>query len=186
MMKFKFSVSILLITVMAITGCNKKPPDPTPPETVLGSGSNPRTSWVDDTQFSDSTGAGANVPTRDESGFLATGDHIAGILPSVHFDYDQAVVSPAERGKLKQAAEHLLSNSGDNLLIEGHCDWRGTYEYNLGLGDRRANGVKEYLVTLGVDASRMETLSKGDLDAITEGSEEQMSNDRRADLIIVR
>jgi len=185
MRRFRFSVSVLLIAVIAITGCTKKPPDPTPPETVLGGSREPGPSWVDNTEFSDSTSAGA-VPTRDESGFAMGGDLVKGILPSVHFDYDQALVQAPDREKLKQAAAHLVANPSDNLLVEGHCDWRGTYEFNLALGDRRANGVKDYLVSLGIDPSRIETLSKGDLEALAEGSEEQMANDRRADLIVVR
>ena len=108
------------------------------------------------------------------------------VLSSVFFDYDRSVIKVSEREKLREVAEQLVSNPLQKLLIEGHCDWRGTTEYNLGLGDRRANSVMEYLMALGVSDGQMETNSKGDLEAVVEGSDEDRVHDRRSDLIILR
>ena len=73
-----------------------------------------------------------------------------------------------------------------HVLLEGHCDWRGTAEYNLGLGDRRSNAVKEYLQKLGVDVARLEIVSKGDLDAKEHATGEEMAKDRRVELAVMK
>jgi peptidoglycan-associated lipoprotein len=72
------------------------------------------------------------------------------------------------------------------LLLEGHCDWRGTAEYNLGLGDRRANAVKKYLLSIGVAADKLEANSKGSLEAKANADAATMEKDRRVDLVVVK
>lgn len=118
-------------------------------------------------------------------GFPVDGEQIRGELPSVFFDFDQSFVRPTDRPALDQVAERLRRNTNEFLLIEGHCDWRGTTEYNLALGDRRATSVKTYLVNLGLDPSRIATKSYGDLHADTEADAAGRAHDRRADLVIV-
>ncbi len=111
---------------------------------------------------------------------------IEGVLPSVYFGFDSSSISASERSKLQQAANHLNDNSSDELLIEGHCDWYGTAEYNIALGERRANSAKDYIITLGISPARVHTLSKGSLES-TAGLEKNLSaQDRRADLIILQ
>ena len=68
-------------------------------------------------------------------------------------------------------------------MLIGHCDWRGTAEYNLGLGENRANSVKRFLESKGADMKRLETLSKGSTDAKQGGSESEWAKDRRVDFI---
>ena len=77
------------------------------------------------------------------------------------FDFDRADIRADARDMLSQTAEFLKSNPSIRVTIEGHCDERGSTEYNLGLGDRRAAAVKEYLVSLGISADRMNTVSFG-------------------------
>ena len=108
------------------------------------------------------------------------------VLPSVYFGFDSSSVAASERLKLQEAAEHLEQNSEDHLLVEGHCDWYGTSEYNLALGDRRANSISDYLDTLGITPERIEKLSKGSLEAISGSSKELSLKDRRADLILLK
>ncbi|MBM3802422.1 MAG: peptidoglycan-associated lipoprotein Pal [Acidimicrobiia bacterium] len=79
----------------------------------------------------------------------------------VYFDYDKSDIRDDQKSSLSDAASFLKSNSGIRFSIEGHCDERGSEEYNLGLGDRRANAVKNYLASLGIDAGRMSTISYG-------------------------
>lgn len=79
----------------------------------------------------------------------------------VYFDYDKSDVRDDQKSTLADAASFLKSNSGIKFSIEGHCDERGSEEYNLGLGDRRANAVKNYLISLGIDAGRMNSISYG-------------------------
>jgi peptidoglycan-associated lipoprotein len=78
-----------------------------------------------------------------------------------YFDYDKADIRPDARTSLSKTADFLKSYPSIKVTIEGHCDERGSTEYNLGLGDRRANAVKQYLVSLGISADRMSTVSFG-------------------------
>jgi peptidoglycan-associated lipoprotein len=111
---------------------------------------------------------------------------IRGLLQPVYFDFDKSVIKQGERSKLEAAVDYLKKNPAHRLLLEGHCDWRGTAEYNLGLGDRRAGASKQFVLKLGVDAKKLETLSKGSLDAVKNGTDEQMGKDRRVDLVILK
>jgi peptidoglycan-associated lipoprotein len=78
-----------------------------------------------------------------------------------YFDYDKADIRPDARAALATTADFLKNYPRFNVTIEGHCDERGSTEYNLGLGDRRANAVKQYIVSLGVSADRISTVSFG-------------------------
>jgi peptidoglycan-associated lipoprotein len=78
-----------------------------------------------------------------------------------YFDYDKADIRPDARQALAQTADYLKANPSLKVTIEGHCDERGSTEYNLGLGDRRASAVKQYLVSLGVSAGSLNTVSFG-------------------------
>jgi len=78
-----------------------------------------------------------------------------------YFDYDKADIRPDARAALSKTADFLKSNPRFKVIIEGHCDERGSTEYNLGLGDRRASAVKQYIVSLGVSADRVSTVSFG-------------------------
>ena len=110
---------------------------------------------------------------------------VEGILPSIYFGFDSSSVGASERLKIQQAAEYLEQNSEHHLLVEGHCDWYGTSEYNLVLGDRRANSIGNYIDTLGIKPERIEKLSKGSLEATSGLSKAQSSQNRRADLIVL-
>lgn len=80
----------------------------------------------------------------------------------VFFDYDKSDLRPDAKKTLEENARWLRQHQDINVIIEGHCDERGTEEYNLALGDRRAQSAKNYLVELGVEASRLETISYGE------------------------
>ena len=80
----------------------------------------------------------------------------------VYFDFDKSNLKPTAQESLLQKADWLRENSDVTVTIEGHCDERGTNEYNLALGDRRAESVKAFLVNLGISASRLTTISYGE------------------------
>lgn len=142
--------------------------------------------------FGDSTGYGTGLDARDPGeGLGADGTFngkqmVPGILPSVYFGFDSSAINASERSKLQEAADYLAQNPGDDLLIQGFCDWYGTAEYNLALGDRRAGSARDFLITLGVSPERVETLSKGSLEAVSGLSKEEAAQDRRAELIILQ
>jgi peptidoglycan-associated lipoprotein len=167
---------ILISAAVLFAGCATKSKRPTPDQTVMGpNGLNPTSVNTGD----------QNAPGLQErlpDGVIDDGKLIHGLLQSVYFDLDQSAIKSGERQKLLDAVKYLTDNPTKKLLLEGHCDWRGTDEYNMSLGDRRAQGVKNYLVKAGVDADRLETLSKGNLEATKNGTDDQMLKDRRVDL----
>ena len=123
-----------------------------------------------------------NLPGRDTT---VTDLRNADSYESVYFDYDRSYIRESERSKLNDTAKFLLQNSAQKVLIEGHCDWKGTTDYNLVLGDRRANSVKSYLVELGIAPSKIEILSKGDLDSFEGADDTGRQLDRRGDIILI-
>ena len=104
---------------------------------------------------------------------------------TIHFDYNEYAVKANDQATLQKQAQWLAKYPAVKLTIEGHCDERGTREYNLALGARRANAVKEYLVSQGVAAARLETVSYGKERPIcTESSEECWAQNRRGVSVI--
>ncbi|MAU40232.1 MAG: peptidoglycan-associated lipoprotein [Kordiimonas sp.] len=99
------------------------------------------------------------VDTGPVAGSQEDLDGTAGSL--VYFGFDRYDLSAEARAALQAQAQWLQSNDNVNVTVEGHCDERGTREYNLALGDRRATAVKNYLVALGVSPSRVKTISYG-------------------------
>jgi peptidoglycan-associated lipoprotein len=85
-----------------------------------------------------------------------------GPLKDVFFDFDKAVIRDDGKQALNENIQWLKANPTARIMVEGHCDERGTNEYNLGLGDRRAKAVRDYLVAGGVDAKRFSTISYGE------------------------
>ena len=80
----------------------------------------------------------------------------------IYFDFDKSTLSPSAQDNLLRKAEWLRENYDATVTIEGHCDERGTNEYNLALGDRRAESAKDFLSDLGIDPSRLSTISYGE------------------------
>lgn len=108
-----------------------------------------------------------------------------GYLRDAFFDYDKSDLRDDARTALAGDAEWLKKYTSIQFLIEGHCDERGTSEYNLVLGDRRANVAKEYLASLGVDASRIKTVSYGkERPLCAESNESCWQQNRRAHFLI--
>ncbi|MCU0791904.1 MAG: OmpA family protein [Opitutaceae bacterium] len=163
----------VLIAASAVfaTGCRKKPARPDPSATVIGQPGmlNP----------GDASGFGAGM----NNGLTEAG---SGLLPQGAYEEGDKIITAPERAKLDAAKAYLDANPAQRLLIEGRCDWRGTGDYNLGLGDRRASAARQYLVTIGVPETRIEVLSKGDLEAVENASEDVMAKDRRADLVVLK
>lgn len=105
-------------------------------------------------------------------------------LQVVSFEFDKAELTPSSRQALEHNAECLRQAPDLVVVLEGHCDERGTQEYNLALGDRRAHTVKEYLENLGVEASRLRTVSKGKNEPIcTQSSESCYAKNRRVQFV---
>ena len=103
----------------------------------------------------------------------------------VYFAFDSYSLNADSQGALSGLADYLKTNQSAFIQIEGHCDERGSVEYNLALGDRRANKVKEHLINLGVSPDRLSTISYGEEKPVSSGqSESAWGKNRRAEFII--
>jgi peptidoglycan-associated lipoprotein len=103
----------------------------------------------------------------------------------IYIDFDKATLTPAAQDNLLRKAEWLRENSDVTVTIEGHCDARGTNEYNLALGDRRAESAKAFLVDLGIAASRITTISYGEERPVcTQQDEECWAKNRRDNFVV--
>jgi peptidoglycan-associated lipoprotein len=103
----------------------------------------------------------------------------------IHFDFDKSSLSPAAQAVLRDKAAYLMANANVSVIIEGHCDERGTNEYNMALGDRRAGSAKSFLVDLGIDSGRLTTISYGEEKPVDPASNEAAwAKNRRAHFVI--
>ncbi|MBD5779078.1 OmpA family protein [Pelagicoccus sp. NFK12] len=191
---FKKIVLIATASLIAIafSGCSKKPRRPNPLDTVMGQGYESGTRGTDD-GFNpiglEGDGAmlesrGADWDGADIATLVANADR--GMFAPVLFQFDSSAIAPSQRGTLESAANYLRNNPGAKVILEGHCDWRGTQEYNLALGDRRAKSAFDYLITLGIQSNRLKTLSQGDLKATEGASSAQMAQERKVELLVIR
>jgi peptidoglycan-associated lipoprotein len=170
----------LTAAIFLLSACAKKPVRNMPDATQTGPSTNNN---INPEQIA--VGPDSTLQARDTSvGTPDDANH--SVVEPVYFAFDRFAIAQAERPKLQAAVKWLADNAEKNLVLVGHCDWRGTAEYNLGLGDRRANAVKKYLESLGVDPKRLETLSKGQTDAKQSGGEAEWQKDRRVDFIVLK
>jgi peptidoglycan-associated lipoprotein len=108
------------------------------------------------------------------------------LLKDIRFDYDKYDIRREDEGILKENAAFLKKNPKMKIQIEGHCDERGTVEYNLALGERRANSTKKYLVSLGIASDRISTISYGKERPLDPGhNEEAWAKNRRAHIVVL-
>jgi len=109
-----------------------------------------------------------------------------GTLKRIYFPFDQSVITGAAADTLKENAASMKANSNMKVLVEGHCDDRGTNEYNIALGERRARTTLDYLVSLGVSRNRLEMKSWGEERPLSSGqSEDAYRRNRRAEFVIL-
>jgi len=105
----------------------------------------------------------------------------------IYFDFDKSFIKPEYRAILKEKAAILKDNPNISARIEGNCDERGTNEYNIALGERRATSARDFLVSLGVPSYRIETMSYGEERPLFFGhDEESWSQNRRDDFVIIK
>ena len=101
-----------------------------------------------------------DMALNDPSGLPSDGDR--SMFEAILFAYDSSQVSPAEAGKVEAVAQYLKKNRSAGVIVEGHGDERGSREYNLALGERRALSIRDYLINLGVDPTVIQTKSLGE------------------------
>jgi peptidoglycan-associated lipoprotein len=164
------SVSIVLVVPTLLAACShaQLPPDPPPSRAVVEPDLPPRT-----------------TPAREPA--VVQAGTAPEIEPrSLYFELDAAELTVDARKELQAFFDQARERPEEEIRIEGNCDERGTREYNLALGQRRAEAAKDYLVGLGLDASRITTISNGkELPRATGDDEEAWKENRRDDLIAV-
>jgi peptidoglycan-associated lipoprotein len=105
---------------------------------------------------------------------------------NIYFDFDSAELTPMAQDVLVRKAEWLRANPMASVIIEGHCDERGTAEYNLALGERRANAARDFVVDLGISDARVSTISYGEERPADMGSNEEAWAKNRRDVFVVQ
>lgn len=156
-MKFGYKMSVAASALFLLAACETPPGEGSGAEgSGVGSGVSPE-------GYSTGTLPGTNIPDR------------------VFFAYDSSVLSSESQGTLERQATWLRSNADKGIVVEGHCDERGTREYNLALGERRAAAAKSYLVSLGIPSGRISTVSYGkERPAVLGSNESAWAQNRRA------
>ncbi len=106
---------------------------------------------------------------------------------AIYFEFDKSFIKPAYRAILREKAAALRDNPSIHIRIEGNCDERGTNEYNIALGERRANSARSFLMSLGIPSFRIETMSYGEERPLLLGHDENSwSRNRRDDFVVIR
>jgi peptidoglycan-associated lipoprotein len=195
-------LSVVLAVVAVIVGCKR---NPQPPLTYIPGISKPITNEVAgfgkenpieiDTNKAVSTPMPLPTTTNEVAATpLADRDLIEGMIPDrdtfksniIYFDFDRSSIRSSERSKLDAVAKVLKSKPETKIQIEGHCDERGTEEYNRALGERRALAAREYLINSGINSDRIFTISYGeDKPADPAHNEQAWAKNRRDEFILL-
>ncbi len=173
-------ISCVLLVMFSLTGCPKKTPPPG--ETNLDN------SGLGGSGLGEKNLSGGGMPSdagnRLDERLRGRGE--SGPLQDVQFAFDSYDLSPEARDTLQTNAGWLRSNAQVKIEIEGHCDERGTVEYNLALGAKRAKAARDYLVSLGVAADRLSTISYGEeLPLCKESNEGCWQQNRRVHFLLI-
>lgn len=171
-------LAVLFVALpLAVGACKKKQPVVQPPEApVQPPASNPVNPPVDPPPAR---------PTNTKTQEQIDAEVRALVLETVYFDYDTDAITAQSQATLEKKLPALQANSGIKFRVEGHCDDRGSDEYNIALGRRRAEAVKRWLTDRGIDASRIETVSFGrERPAVQGESEDARARNRRDEFSI--
>jgi peptidoglycan-associated lipoprotein len=175
------SLMMILPVLLSTAACTKKMV-----QTEPVSANEPEVQKAPDTTADAAEQAGQLNEDRPEA--EATGREAAGkalVSEKIHFAFDSSLLSEQDQQMLNSKADYLRANPDITITIEGHCDDRGMDDYNIALGERRAESVKIYLVNLGIATSRLKTVSYGEKRPIAMGRNEvSWAKNRRAQFVI--
>jgi peptidoglycan-associated lipoprotein len=191
-----FLIGLLLIATAIIPACKSKktpPPKVAPTDTTASVPNVPTVTTTTETRVTNPPDFVQTQTTQITTDALPNDiedlNRVAvqrGYLQDAFYAFDESTLTPDAQAALTASANWLRKNSQYNLLIEGHCDERGTEQYNLALADRRANSAKDYMTALGVDGNRIRTVSYGEERPFDPGHDEAAwAKNRRAHLVIV-
>ncbi|NTZ42575.1 peptidoglycan-associated lipoprotein Pal [Altererythrobacter sp. SALINAS58] len=171
-MNTRFAIVALTASALALGACKKEPPESLPPQPLPTNASN--------TPVTDPNAGMSGPGTQTHFEQMVNGQNV------IFFDTDRYNIDSADAAALQTQARYLAQYPNVTVTVEGHADERGTRDYNLALGERRANSAKNYLVSLGVPATRVRTVSYGKERPVALGSNEQAwAQNRRAVTVVV-
>lgn len=180
----RFSVLALVALAVLVSACSKDEPPAPVPEPVAAPAPAPEPEREAEPL---EAGEWEVADAGDEESFLSAEQiNARQLLRTVFFDYDRAEIRGDQRATLQANADWLREHPNVRILVEGHCDERGTREYNLALGDQRAQAARDYMISLGINANRIETISYGEENPVAMGEGEQFwSQNRRGEFVAV-
>ena len=178
-----FTILALVVVLAVSVGCKKKPVEATAQPAVpdVGGGNTAENVAREEPMRPVTTEEG-----RPATSMAADDVNRSGVLKSIYFDFDAYEIRPDQRQTLQDNAKQLTGDLARwRVVVEGHADERGTNEYNMALGDRRANAARQYLIQLGVPEARIRTLSYGEERPADPGHNETgWSKNRRAAFLV--
>ena len=182
-MKKAITLATVAFSMFILSACDSID-KPTPGDTLAGTTSN---ELNPDGLPGDGSLGDAGLPERgiNEAGFDPENINPEDIVETVYFGFDQYAVASAERGKVKKAVDFYSANPGFKVVLVGHTDWYGTEEYNTLLSDKRCRAVQEYATSLGLDASRIEIIARGEAGSVMDVAKDspEAKKDRRVDIV---
>jgi peptidoglycan-associated lipoprotein len=187
--RFVSLVAIGLLVIGAASGCKKKPGyvTPLPPGMTKNPKDLENANALKGGESTDTKIVSESIPSTDSDKYKNYAeDRDMFKSETVHFAFDSSAVQAAEKPKVAKVADYLKANADKAIKVEGNCDERGTEEYNRSLGERRALAVREELVSLGVDAGRVVTISFGEDKPVATGHDDAAwKQNRRADFVLL-
>jgi len=193
---YKWGLAVLLVLALIATGCAKKEvvrsneeagktaeaPAPAPkPESIVSEPIKPETP----PQEAPPPAAGTQTAMAEAAAGVAATEEKASQFDDIHFDFDKSFVREDAKPSLAKVADYLKKNAAAKVQIEGHCDERGTAEYNMALGARRAESARKYLLSLGVKTAALSTVSYGKEKPLDPGhTEDAWAKNRRGHFVL--
>jgi peptidoglycan-associated lipoprotein len=162
---------LVAVALLGLSGCAKKPPVEEP---------------ITDAEMAEEAAmTGGDIPLDEQPEDVIYIETEADVFENIHFEFDRYNIRPGDEMILQGIADWLKEHDAKRVLIEGHCDERGTNEYNMALGEQRALAARRFLVGLGIESSRLSTISYGEERPLALGSnEESWARNRRAHFVV--
>lgn len=184
---FRFAAIATLAAAISLLagGCSQKTVKTGDEESVTSTAPSPQAAA--EAKVAPGSEESLDTPSADASQLSILEGRSTGPMLPIYFDFDKSNVRADQKNRIEKNATYLKDNVGAKIVVEGNCDERGTNEYNMALGERRALSAKKYLVNLGVGASRIDTISYGEEKPLNHGHDElAWSQNRRADFVQTR
>ena len=176
---------VLMAGLVLIAGCAQRKAVSTPEQPQTGATADGKKAGAEARDLSKEAITERELAKSRQTEIQSKGKELKSNIQNIYFEFDKFDIRDDAKPVLKELAAMLSKNTKARLVIEGHCDERGTGEYNLALGEKRAGSTKTYLNSLGIPSGRIETISYGkEKPVCSEGTEECWAKNRRAHFVL--